>query len=59
MTDLNLAWDIPESMLIPFDELEEYLGHLYDEMAQDKKYKFIKEIYTREEYIETFSKALL
>lgn len=58
MTDLNLSWAIAEDMFIPPDELEEFLGQLYDKMVQSERYKFIKEMYTREEYIETFSKDL-
>ena len=60
MNDLNLGWNIPEGILIPSDEIEEYLGKLYDDMLKSEKYgKIIKELYTREEYIETYSRGLL
>ena len=59
MSDLNLAWDIPEGMFISPSNLEEFLGQLYDNLLKSKKYgRIIKEMYTREEYIETFSKEL-
>ena len=59
MTDLKLAWDIPEDAFTIFGNLEEFLGQLYDNLAKSERYgKIIKEMYTREEYIETFSKEL-
>ena len=59
MSDLNLGWDIPEGMFISLSNLEEYLGQLYDNLLKSEKYgRIIKEMYTREEYIETFSKEL-
>ena len=60
MSDLNLCWNIYEDLLIPRDEIKEYLGRLYDDLTKSEKYgPVIKELYTREEYIETFSKVLL
>ena len=59
MNDLNLPWDIPEDALTIFGNLEEFLGQLYDDLMKSEKYgRIIKEMYTREEYIEVFSKEL-
>lgn len=60
MSDLNLGWDIYKDLLIPREEIKEYLGRLYDNLAKSEKYGLvIKKLYTKEEYIETFSKVLL